>query len=154
MNVVLLGDPESGKTSLVKAIAACCGGSVNGSEAKFSNYTIIDSTDRSAIRKASLAIIAVEQNQFCTSTIERWVEKAFLNSVSPGIIICVTKSTRTKPSCAYRLILTNSESGVGITELHKCLQATSNLLVPQVTTDVPIKTTWGSWFKWLRCFSF
>ena len=94
---------------------------------------------KSAIRQASVVLIAIEAKQFRADEVERWVTIAHTHSTSsPGIIVVLTKATPCDkiPHCAYKTVLINTQTGLNVEDFKTYLSDLCVRLHP-MQTDQP-----------------
>ena len=138
VSVVLVGPSGSGKTELFNKLTKSRKYGVTCAcqcmPARFCSEVLIwDTPGSERLQKvlkagmchASVLVVVIEQDQFSEAEIQKWVMKGFLNRISPGVLVCLTKCKHNQqPKCSYKTILVNTKAGLGVYELSTFMSQT------------------------------
>jgi len=151
VSVVLVGPSGAGKTELFNRLTKSRKYGVTCAcqcmPARFCSEVLIwDTPGSERLQKvlkagmchASVLVVVIEQDQFSEAEIQKWVMKGFLNRISPGVLVCLTKCKHNQqPKCSYKTILVNTKTGLGVYELSRFMSQTcANLQAVRQVGDV------------------
>ena len=162
MEVAIVGESNAGKTFLFNKLTGQNSNTnkvhaIAKRKATFANVTFTDIPGfsspefaRSAMRLARLLVIVIEQKSFSEKTIQYWVNMGFLNTIHPGILVCLTKSeNELTPKCEYKCIAINTKTGLGISDFCGFIKTMADRMFPDAKSRITSKPNRG-WFWWLK----
>lgn len=145
VSVVLVGPSGAGKTELFNRLTKSRRYGVTCAcqcmPARFCSEVLVWDTPgserlhkvmKAGVCHASILVVVIEQDQFSEAEIQKWVMKGFLNRISPGVLVCLTKCKHSMPpKCSYKTILVNTKTGLGVYELSAFVSQTCACLQVQ-----------------------
>lgn len=164
LNIVLVGETGVGKTGLWEVLCGrrhtrptvtCSCGVQN---LRGSNVRMWDTpgakaflfATKSALRSASIVLVVCDEYTY--PRIQEWIDMALTCSrICPGIIVVMNKQTHNKNiECPYKILSTNSHTGLGMVNLHLYLLEMCQLMAPEtVERKLNKRSRYSDCLSWL-----